>query len=105
MAAKRTGTARGLDTLWSRLTYSNHQAASKSGTAAGLPHQRRCGIVWLKARETLVLERLEFTLLIDVSMAQPGGARARQPSIASDWVSWDPVVRKPCLGISTVQWL
>jgi hypothetical protein len=59
-----------------RLTHSNHQAASKSGTAAGLPHQRRCGIVWLKARETLVLERREFTLLIDVAMAQPG-VRAR----------------------------
>jgi hypothetical protein len=54
------------------MTHSNYQAASKSGTAAGLPHQRRCGIVSLKARETLALERREFiTLLIDAAMAQP----------------------------------
>jgi putative tryptophan/tyrosine transport system substrate-binding protein len=32
------------------------------------------------------------------------GARAAVID-AGDWVSWDPVVRKPCLGISTVQWL
>jgi hypothetical protein len=54
----------------------------------------------------IALERREFiTLLIDVAVAQPRVARAQQPSIAGDWVSWHPVVRKPCLGISTVQWL
>jgi hypothetical protein len=53
----------------------------------------------------IALERREFfALLIDVAVAQPRVARAAAID-AGDRVSWEPLVRKPCLGISTVQWL
>jgi hypothetical protein len=82
-----------------------YRAVPKSHTAAGLPRQQGCGILRLKARETLPLKGASLSRRSSTWLWRSHAWRARQPSIAGDWVSWDPVVRKPCLGISTVQWL